>query len=48
MTEDEHADNGEEQIDQSGGNPTQQRIDREGAEPQPVAPDPAEDEPWAT
>jgi hypothetical protein len=46
MREDD--DSGEEQIDESGRNPTQQRIDREGVEPQPIATDPAEDEPWAS
>ena len=48
MTEDDYPESGEERIDDSGRNQTQQRIDREGAEPQPVASDPAEDEPWAT
>ena len=32
--------NGEEQIDEQGRNPTQQRIDQEGASPEPV------DEEW--
>jgi hypothetical protein len=48
MTKDDKPESGEERIDESGRNATQQRIDHEGAEPKPVAPDPAEDEPWAT
>ena len=36
----EPIENGEDQIDEEGRNPTQQRIDEEGAEPVPV------DEPW--
>jgi hypothetical protein len=53
MTEDDKPSSGEEQIDERGRNPTQQRIDEEGSQPRPVqprpaAPDPAEDEPWAT
>jgi hypothetical protein len=41
---------GEESIDESGRNPTQQRMDEEGVEDEPVAAPPAEqeDEPWAT
>ena len=46
--DDDYPASGEEEIDEAGRNPTQQRIDEEGAEPRPVAPDPAEDEPWAT
>ena len=48
MTEDDYPDSGEERIDETGRNPTQQRMDEEGVEDVPVAADPAEDEPWAT
>jgi hypothetical protein len=33
---DHEPENGEEAIDESGRNPTQQRLDEEGAEPKPV------------
>jgi hypothetical protein len=35
MSDHEH-ENGEEAIDESGRNPTQQRLDEEGAEQKPV------------
>jgi len=37
---DAETENGEEQIDETGRNPTQQRMDEEGTEPVPV------DEEW--
>jgi hypothetical protein len=40
MSDNEQEDNGEEAIDEAGRNPTQQRLDEEGAEPVPV------DEKW--
>jgi hypothetical protein len=33
---DQEPENGEEAIDEAGRNPTQQRLDEEGAEPKPV------------
>jgi len=48
MSETEYDESGEEQIDETGRNATQQRMDEEGVEDVPVADDPAEDEPWAT
>jgi hypothetical protein len=41
---------GEESIDDSGRNPTQQRMDEEGVEDElvTVEPEEQEDEPWAT
>jgi hypothetical protein len=48
MSETEYDESGEEQIDDTGRNPTQQRMDEQGVEDVPVADDPAEDEPWAT
>ena len=47
-TDEDEIPSGEEQIDGSGRNPTQRRLDEEGAGGEPVAPDPAEDEPWAS
>jgi len=48
MSDTEFDESGEERIDETGRNPTQQRMDEEGVEDVPVATDPAEDEPWAT
>jgi hypothetical protein len=48
MSETEYDESGEERIDETGRNPTQQRMDEQGVEDVPVADDPAEDEPWAT
>ena len=48
MRETDEAESGAEQIDESGRNPTQRRLDEEGVGDEPVAPDPAEDEPWAS
>jgi hypothetical protein len=47
-TDEDEPRNGEETIDDTGRNPTQRRLDEEGAGGEPVAPDPAEDEPWAS
>jgi hypothetical protein len=58
MSEQDYGESGEERIDETGRNPTQQRMDEEGVEDAPVAGEVAEggnvpaaddpDAPWAT
>jgi hypothetical protein len=47
---DQDWESGEESIDDSGRNPTQQRMDENGTDDELVTiePDEQEDEPWAT
>ena len=47
---DEESPSGEESIDETGRNPTQQRMDEEGTDDELVTiePEEQEDEPWAT